>query len=220
MTHSNDNAPNQNLLIFGVAAVALTIVPPGILAVLPGSDPTHSIALVLAVLRYMPDIGSVGLAITIVGLAPWLLTLGGTSHNDGGRSNRVSGDERSAEALLPEEARKIVEHIHARLEMLGALPAPPIMTEESFTITEMRTRYLPSTIDAYLAVSPSIRSQYTPHVVSQLRVLDAAVRDVMEKAVPSSAAALDRNGRFLEQRFAVRTRDDRFPSARLGRAPD
>ena len=174
------------------------MLPPMILGALPAAGGAHALAQVLGFWGYLPDAGRLGLAVTLIGLVPRLLSLGAASHS----GERPARARRPAEAALPRTARDIIDHIDQQLDA-AAVPHLPdrAMTEDDFAIAEMRTRYLPSTIDAYLAIPAASRAEFTDRFISQLRLLDATAGDLLQKAALGGATELDVNGRFLASRF-------------------
>jgi hypothetical protein len=170
----------RNLLLFGVVSAVCTVLP------------LHGFW------GYVPDAGRLGLAVTLIALLPRLLSLGEASHIGHERTRA----RRPVEESLPRTAREIIDHIDEQLDALAAPHfAAPVMTEDTFAVAEMRTRYLPSTIDAYLAIPPVSRPDHAERFISQLRLLDAAAGDLLQKAALGRAAELDVNGRFLAGRF-------------------
>jgi hypothetical protein len=189
MTNSGRaNARMRNLLLFGLAAVALTVLPP----FLP-LPPT--------VAGLLPVIGRFGLAFTLVGLVLSFLTL--NAHLPGERGEPVSARRNDpATSQLPVAARAMVARLCSQLDALAALVAGnPVMTEAAFTIGEMRATYLPATIDAYLAIPALQRPQHAAHLMEQLQLLETAAADLAERCASDRGTALHVNGRFLADRF-------------------
>lgn len=178
----------RNLLLFGLAAVALTVLPP-------------FLPLPPAVAGSLPVAGRFGLAITLAGLILWFVTLGAERPGERGVPVSARGKD-PATAQLPAGARAAVARLCSQLDALAALVAGnPVLTEAAFTIGEMRATYLPATIDAYLAIPPLQRPHHAAHLMEQLQLLEAAAADLAERCASDCSTALHVNGRFLADRF-------------------
>jgi hypothetical protein len=112
---------------------------------------------------------------------------------------------------LPAEAIESVRRIEALLAEAEPIVARGGATDEAtFSLRETRTRYLPDTINAYLDVPPSLRTQpdsggKTPaeRVVAQLDHLERATSQRLRELAARSTAGVAANERFLTDRFGA-----------------
>jgi hypothetical protein len=127
-------------------------------------------------------------------------------------------DERIYE--LPESARRLVQTIQATLAqahpLLQAQDAP---SELSFTVRETASRYLPDTIDAFLAIPrsqrdvPDDRGQTAVDLLlEQLSVLERSSQRALVDLSAHAKAELAANARFLSERFDERSKEIASPS--------
>lgn len=117
---------------------------------------------------------------------------------------------------LPVEALQLLESIRVTmgdiLPQIAKLQAGlPLDTPQSFTIAETVTRYLPDALNSYLKLPPMYAVAHridgkTPkqHLVGQLGLLDAKLKDIANDLFRGDAEDLALNGRFLEEKFQVR----------------
>ncbi len=113
---------------------------------------------------------------------------------------------------LPEAARNLVRTIEATIEeaqpLLHEGDAPP---ELSYNFAQTKTRYLPETIDAFVAVPPSQREgrggdrSAVDLLLEQLSVLDRATKRDLELLAQRKRSDLAANARFLAERFDDRS---------------
>ena len=119
---------------------------------------------------------------------------------------------------LPAEAQQLLESIRATMDevlpRLSQLHASlPLDTPQTFTIAETVTRYLPDALDSYVKLPPMYATAHridgkTPkqHLVGQLTLLDAKLKDIADDLFRGDAEDLALNGRFLEEKFGARDR--------------
>jgi hypothetical protein len=113
---------------------------------------------------------------------------------------------------LPESARRLVASIQRALaEAQPLLSAPDAPPDLAFTLRETAGRYLPDTIDAYLAIPPSRRDAAEQLLLEQLSVLDRSARKALDDLSAQTTGALAANARFLAERF-----DDRSTAIEAG----
>jgi hypothetical protein len=190
-------------MLFGSVAIAFTALPALILTAFPVMD-ANSLTFVLGLLDDMASLGRLGLAVALIGLMLWFVTRKMNSYDDV-FIDLVPKNDCALELNLPPAALTIIAHIDGQLDALTtSAPADSMTTEDAFTIAEVRTRYLPATIDAYLAIQPFCRMQYAPRFIDQLRLVAEAVTDLTENPGCNRAVELEVNGRLLEHRFASR----------------
>jgi len=114
-----------------------------------------------------------------------------------------------AEALqLLDSIRTTLDDILPRLAKLQA--ALSLDTPQTFTVAETVTRYLPDALDSYLKLPPMYAVAHhingkTPkqHLIGQLTLLDAKLKDIADDLFRDDAEDLALNGRFLEEKFRV-----------------
>ncbi len=114
---------------------------------------------------------------------------------------------------LPVDAQSKVAEI--RREILELLPHAALFPPGSpdlFVLRRMAVDYLPTTIEAYLALPPGyaaervVQGGKTPLQImrDQLEVLDAKMDEITEAVHRRDSDRLLANGLFLEERFGVR----------------
>ena len=90
------------------------------------------------------------------------------------------------------------------------------MDGTSFAVRQIATEYLPTALDAYLAISRRDRmrrrhrDERTPHEIlqEQLVILDEKMRDVVVSVQRNDLQSVLDNGRFLKTRFSTPTSAD------------
>ena len=90
------------------------------------------------------------------------------------------------------------------------------MDDTSFAVRQIATEYLPTALDAYLAIPRRDRmrrrnrEERTPHEIlqEQLVVLDEKMRDVVLSVQRNDLQSVFDNGRFLKSRFSTPTSAD------------
>lgn len=122
---------------------------------------------------------------------------------------------RAARALEPDVmalVASIVESIRALLPRLGQGAA--IGDRSLYDVRQTALDYLPATLERYAALPRAFRRLHTlsggqtPHdlLTAQLTLLDTKMKDIVTSALEGDTAALQANGRFLQERFGA----DRF----------
>jgi hypothetical protein len=106
-------------------------------------------------------------------------------------------------AVLPEEASQAVSRIEALLDEANRLIERTGASDESaFSLRETERRYLPDTLNAYLAVPPSQRDAVADALlVDQLRLLERATAQRLAALAQAGRSNLAANGAFLAERF-------------------
>ena len=114
---------------------------------------------------------------------------------------------------VPDAAREAVARIAELL--CDTIPRLTGTGESEVTVRRTATVYLPDTLRAYLALPADWAATHrlpngeTPAaaLLAQLGALETAVRRMRDAAVAADASALQVNGRFLADRFAVSSLD-------------
>ena len=114
---------------------------------------------------------------------------------------------------LPAAAQRLVREIEATIsEADSLLGAPEVPPDIVFSLQETRARYLPDTLNAYVAVPASQRStkdeagrSAKDQLLEQLSVLDRATRRHLEILAAQKRSELAVNARFLAKRFDDRS---------------
>jgi|GEM_PF-6832586 len=112
----------------------------------------------------------------------------------------IMGTASAASPRMPTEISARVRDIARGIELAeGALTEG--MVDESFTLSEMRKRYLPDTIDVFEKAVVHSPAEAVREVDRQLATIESALGDVATAIASNESAALLANGRFLSERF-------------------
>jgi hypothetical protein len=122
----------------------------------------------------------------------------------------LDGAVRMSSGRLPPQLQAKVTEI--RQEILALLPSTagfPLGSEDLYVIQRTATDYLPSTLQAYLALpaeyasSRKLEGGKTPLELlgDQLQLLDDRLDEIKDAVHEQDADRLVANGRFLEERF-------------------
>jgi hypothetical protein len=122
----------------------------------------------------------------------------------------LDGAVRMTSGRLPSDVQvKVAEIREEILELLPRTTAFPIGSEDLYVIQRTATDYLPSTLQAYLALPEAyattqvLRGGKTPLQLlrEQLQFLDDKLDEITEAVHQQDSDRLVANGRFLEARF-------------------
>ncbi|HEY8314151.1 MAG TPA: hypothetical protein VIG51_08225 [Candidatus Baltobacteraceae bacterium] len=121
---------------------------------------------------------------------------------------------------LPARAQRLVRAIEATLaEAEGLAGGAQTITDATFSLRETRAKYLPQTLQAYVAIPPSQRSapdddgrSPEDQLMEQLSVLDRATRRDLETLAVQKRSDLSVNARFLAERFDDRSTEVSQPN--------
>ena len=142
----------------------------------------------------------------------------------------LSGDVGEEPEAISRVLKQILERIQGRVEpdvfnsvksiataITDALPrlttGDPQLNGARFTVRQMATDYLPSTLQSYLKLPPGYRRVHsvgggkTAHDVlqEQLGLLDGKMQEILVSVNENDTQALLANGRFLKEKFAEPT---------------
>lgn len=98
--------------------------------------------------------------------------------------------------LMNQRVSAIQENIKTAEKLL-----PTTMRNESFTIAEMRERYLPETISAYLQAKEKQPKEAEKLFNEQIDILEQGVDTTLEAIADNNLDKLKQNGYFLQERF-------------------
>jgi hypothetical protein len=141
------------------------------------------------------------------------LALGGTFDADAIRS-ALAHNQRLATGRLPAPVMAKLLEIQREIADLIPMAAQfPAGSQDLFVIQRTATDYLPTTLQAYLALPPQYAAtkvvadgKTALQVLSdQLELLDAKMDEITEAAHKQDSDRLLANGRFLEERFGNRS---------------
>jgi hypothetical protein len=116
-----------------------------------------------------------------------------------------------AQTRFPPDIARLVKAIAADVvDVLPGLAAHGVAAAAFTDVRSTATRYLPDTLNAYLAVPAAYRNTAAIAggktarriVVDQLTLLAAKMKEIAQNAAADDAQALLSNGRFLKERFA------------------
>jgi hypothetical protein len=122
----------------------------------------------------------------------------------------LDGAVRMTSGRLPSDIQVKVAEIRAEiLDLLPRTTAFPVGSEDLYVIQRTATDYLPSTLNAYLALPEAyatnqvLRVGKTPLQLlrEQLQLLDDRLDEITEAVHQQDSDRLEANGRFLEERF-------------------
>ena len=124
------------------------------------------------------------------------------------RVNRAA--DRLPVGVVP-QVRAIEDALRELLDHVAATAGSATSAQERFTLAATVNDYLPTSIDAYLALPPAFaESHRTPagrspgeELLEQLILLESAVRDLALAIYSGDAERLSTQGRFLDSRFAT-----------------
>jgi hypothetical protein len=126
----------------------------------------------------------------------------------------LDGAVRVASGRLPPAVQaKVAEIRREILELLPSTAMFPLGSEDVYVIQRTATDYLPSTLDAYLALPEAYATRQvlpdgrTPLQLlgDQLQLLDDRLDEITEAINHQDLNRLVANGRFLEERFGQRS---------------
>lgn len=128
------------------------------------------------------------------------------------RVNRAA--DRLPEGVVP-QVRAIEDALRELLDHVQATAGSATSAQERYTLAATVQDYLPTSIDAYLALPPEFAASHrsaaglTPgeELLEQLVLLDGAVRDLALAVYSGDAERLSTQGRFLDSRFATSSLD-------------
>lgn len=123
------------------------------------------------------------------------------------RTNRAA--DRLPVGVVP-EVRAIEDVLVELLDHAAATEGSAISAQERFALAATITDYLPTSINAYLALPPAFAAaHHSPagrgpdeELQEQLILLSAAVRDLALAVYSGDAQRLSNQGRFLDTKFA------------------
>ena len=121
---------------------------------------------------------------------------------------------------LPAEAEMLVGRIEALLAQAEPLLGAGDGAEAAFALRETERRYLPDTVNAYLAIPPARRDDAAGAlVIEQLRLLERATAQRLAALAERAESAQKANGRFLTSRFGPVDALPEAPALEPGDAP-
>jgi hypothetical protein len=125
---------------------------------------------------------------------------------------------RDLDGKLPAEANRLMQSILSSVESI--LPkleelqkSGSIVSDETFTVRETITRYLPETLEAYLRLTlayanlHNLKAGKSPKqmLLDQLKLLDERLSIMAANVLAEDLQALESNGRFLQEKFGSET---------------
>ena len=144
---------------------------------------------------------------------PRRLALGGTFDPDQIRS-ALARNQRLASGRLPAPVMAKLLEIQREIADLIPMAAQfPAGSQDLFVIQRTATDYLPTTLQAYLALPPQYAATKVVAdgktalqvLTDQLELLDSKMDEITEAAHKQDSDRLLANGRFLEERFGAKS---------------
>lgn len=122
------------------------------------------------------------------------------------RTNRAA--DRLPVGVVP-QVRAIEDQLRELLAHAAATTGSSISAEERFRLSTTIEDYLPSSLDAYLALPASFVATHRTHegrtsgeeLLDQLILLDGSIRDLALAVYSGDAERLSTQGRFLDTKF-------------------
>jgi hypothetical protein len=133
----------------------------------------------------------------------------------------LDGAVRMTSGRLPSDIQVKVAEIRGEiLELLPRTAAFPVGSEDLYVIQRTATDYLPSTLQAYLALPEAYASTQVSQagktalqlLREQLQLLDDRLDEITEAVHQQDSDRLVANGRFLEERFGRASGGPALPS--------
>ncbi len=123
------------------------------------------------------------------------------------RTNRAAG--RLPVGVVP-AVRAIEDQLRELLDHADATRGSTVSSAERFALAATVEDYLPSSLDAFLALPPEFAATHRTaqgrspgeELQEQLRLLDTAVRDLALAVYSGDAERLSTQGRFLQTKFS------------------
>jgi hypothetical protein len=124
----------------------------------------------------------------------------------------LDGAVRMTSGRLPSDVQaKVAEIRREILELLPSTGAFPFGSEDLYVVQRTATDYLPSTLEAYLALPEAYATRQLAHggktplqlLREQLQLLDNRLDEITEAVHQRDIERLAANGRFLEERFGL-----------------
>lgn len=128
------------------------------------------------------------------------------------RVNRAA--DRLPVGVVP-QVRAIEDALRELLDHVAATAGSKTSAQEQFTLAATVDDYLPTSLDAFLALPPDFAATHRSatgrtageELLDQLVLLESAVRDLALAVYSGDAERLSTQGRFLDSRFATSALD-------------